>query len=136
MSEPTNACPLVCPKCGTEESSQIGFYRCGSWGENQSTVCLYRQRDKLLAENGRLSEDAARLDWLESVMRPGSDPFVQVYLAGLRNGPPWTATAFQCELRTHYGIAGDTLREAIDNCKADAERRAALTETETANDRS
>lgn len=61
-----------------------------------------------------LRQDAARLKWLEDQMRP-AEGYVEVYLAGLRNGTPdWTASAYQVELQDQPAVNGTTLRDAID----------------------
>jgi hypothetical protein len=60
--------------------------------------------------------DRVRLDWLERIMTP-RDGYVEVYLAGLRNGDA-PATAYQFETNPHDPkwclTTGKTLREAID----------------------
>ncbi len=56
--------------------------------------------------------DKQRLDWLESLMRP-KDGYVEIYLAGLRNGD--AATSFQVELQNKPGVCAPTLRDAIDD---------------------
>lgn len=56
--------------------------------------------------------DAERLDWLEAQMRPQTG-YVEVYLAGLRNGDA-PATGFQVELQDGAAVSGPSLREAID----------------------
>lgn len=45
-----------------------------------------------------------------------AENWVEVYLAGLRNGTPdWRAHEFQVELQEQSPVRGNTLREAIDN---------------------
>lgn len=67
--------------------------------------------------------DAERLDWLQSLMQPAEN-YVEVYLAGLRNGiPDWSASTYQVELKGEFdvrkgqltAINGKTLRDAIDS---------------------
>lgn len=59
-----------------------------------------------------VKEDAARLDWLESLMRP-REGYQEIYLAGLRRGDA-EATSFQCELQHGSSYSGRDLRQAID----------------------
>lgn len=66
-------------------------------------------------------DDSARLDWLESVMRPKYG-YQEIYLAGLRSGDS-DATEFQCELQRDGSFSGSGLRDAIDAAKEALERR-------------
>ncbi len=73
-------------------------------------------------EREALREDAARLDWLESLMHP-ADGYCEVFFAGLRsvaNGKLTAATAYQFETNPMVipTLNAPTLRAAIDAARA------------------
>lgn len=94
--------------------------------------------EKRLVVAARSTPDTERLDWLQTVMTH-RDFYVEVYLAGLRNGPT-DASAYQIESQPQtagYGfptIQRPTLREAIDaarQCVHLDAARVATPDTET-----
>ncbi len=83
--------------------------------ERESARDAIRMEVEWRASHGEAA-DADRLAWLESLMRP-REGYVEVYLAGLRNGDA-EATAFQVELQDRPAMGGPTLRAAIDAARA------------------
>lgn len=113
---------LTCGK-RPDEGGELRFdlvIEAGHWASHVLNLTAFGEQpgqwhkfmDQHQGRNDVLTKDPARLDWLESRMRP-ADSYVEIYLAGLRSGHA-DATAFQVEIQDRPSVNGPTLRDAID----------------------